>query len=368
MDFKCGKYALVFVTHLIAVTLIVKLAGCICPCLSVEHYTWLIELLACFGLALLTFRFAKQRYLDDKVHPNKKAVLVTGCDSGFGHGVAKRLDSEGFRVFACCLFPDGEGAKELRKNCSKKLEVVELDVTKDESVKKAVEHVKQNLGKDVLWALINNAGMTTGFTVDLSPIKAFQDCLEVNSIAPVRVTKAFLPFLKKSKGRVVNLTSIAGRQIFPFVTAYNMSKYAAAAFTDCLRVELEVWGIKVISIEPDFFKTNLIEEQKTCDDFEKTIASADEEVKADYGEDYFSKIKDSLIKYIYFITSSRIDLVVDAIDSAVTDEYPSHNYRPSGYTLSKIFFYFSKHFCCPVNSLMFKSLAYVMGYPKPKAA
>ncbi|GFS30286.1 estradiol 17-beta-dehydrogenase 2, partial [Nephila pilipes] len=68
------------------------------------------------------------------------------CDTGFGHLLAKRLDSKGFHVFACCLLPDGNGASELQKTCSKRLKIVDLDVTKDESIKHAKEIVTNNLG------------------------------------------------------------------------------------------------------------------------------------------------------------------------------------------------------------------------------
>ncbi|PRD23725.1 UNVERIFIED_CONTAM: Hsd17b2 [Trichonephila clavipes] len=71
---------------------------------------------------------------------------ISGCDSGFGHFLAKRLDSKGFHVFATCLFPDGEGAMELKKSCSQRLRVLHLDVTKDDSVKEATQFVEQNLG------------------------------------------------------------------------------------------------------------------------------------------------------------------------------------------------------------------------------
>lgn len=73
-------------------------------------------------------------------------VIFPGCDTGFGHLLAKKLDSLGFRVFATCLFPTGDGAQELRKNCSKRLEVFGLDVRSDESVAEARKYVEEHLG------------------------------------------------------------------------------------------------------------------------------------------------------------------------------------------------------------------------------
>lgn len=72
--------------------------------------------------------------------------LFTGCDSGFGHRLAKRLDSVGYQVFAGCLDENSDGAKELKRSCSSRLQVVEVDVTKDASVSNAVSFVEENLG------------------------------------------------------------------------------------------------------------------------------------------------------------------------------------------------------------------------------
>ncbi len=73
-------------------------------------------------------------------------VLLLGCDSGFGYGMAKYFDRQGFRVFAGCLVSEGDGAKELQSICSERLKVVQLDVTKDEQIKRALKAVKEDLG------------------------------------------------------------------------------------------------------------------------------------------------------------------------------------------------------------------------------
>lgn len=77
---------------------------------------------------------------------NETFLLSLGCDSGFGHNLAKRLDALGYPVFAGCLFGDGAGAKELKRSCSKRLQIIEVDVTKDDSVNNAVKFVEDNLG------------------------------------------------------------------------------------------------------------------------------------------------------------------------------------------------------------------------------
>ncbi|GFT82667.1 estradiol 17-beta-dehydrogenase 2 [Nephila pilipes] len=236
-----------------------------------------------------------------------KAVLVTGCDTGFGHSLAKRLDSKGFHVFATCLFPSGEGATELKKSCSQSLHVLHVDVTKDDSVIEAVDYVKRNLGSSVLWAVVNNAGIHEGFTVELTRFSDFKDCMEVNAFGQLRVIQGFLSFLRQSKGRIVNVISNAGRFPVPHLTPYCMSKHAAAGLNDCLRQELVPLGVSVISVEPEMFKTPLTNKDKVNKCYEANLAAVKEDVRASYDENYMNRIKKLKDAYLHF-TSPKIHL------------------------------------------------------------
>lgn len=80
-----------------------------------------------------------------RVKPDRMAVLITGCDTGFGNLLARKLDKAGFKVLACCLFPNGDGAKQLSADCSSKLKIIKLDVTSDEDVERAYECVEKEL-------------------------------------------------------------------------------------------------------------------------------------------------------------------------------------------------------------------------------
>ncbi|GFR15099.1 d-beta-hydroxybutyrate dehydrogenase, mitochondrial [Trichonephila clavata] len=202
----------------------------------------------------LTYGFTIKWSSYDKIQPKYKAVLITGCDSGFGNLLAKLLDTKGFLVYACCLFPDGAGACELRKNTSSNLKIIPLDVTKENDVEKAVEFVKNSLGMYDLWAIVNNAGIQKGFTVEFTRFADFRDCMEVNAFGHLRMIHGFLPLLRQSKGRIVNVISNAGRIPIPHLTPYCMSKFAATGLNDCLRQELAPLGVSVISIEPEMFK------------------------------------------------------------------------------------------------------------------
>nr|CAD7260778.1 unnamed protein product [Timema shepardi] len=147
----------------------------------------------------------------DLISVTYNTCQVVGCDTGFGNQCARRLDALGSTVYAGCLMPEGAGAQELKSDTSSRLHIVPLDVTKEKDVDKAVEYVKAIQGDQGLWAVINNAGILTTGEIELMPVEIFQRIIEVNTIGSVRVTKAFLPLVRKSKGRLVFTASCAGR-------------------------------------------------------------------------------------------------------------------------------------------------------------
>lgn len=80
-----------------------------------------------------------------RIRPSNNAVLITGCDTGFGNLLARKLDSDGFKVYACCLFPAGDNAKQLKADCSGLLQIIKLDVTSDADVEAAYKKVERDL-------------------------------------------------------------------------------------------------------------------------------------------------------------------------------------------------------------------------------
>ena len=143
----------------------------------------------------------------EKVSTSNRAVLITGCDSGFGHSLAIECDKLGFTVFAGVLMPDGNGAKHLRLVCSERLKVVKVDVTSYDDVINVVQKIR-NSGLE-LWSVVNNAGI--GYFTPLEwghDVKQLTDILNVNVLGLVRVAKLCLPLLRRSKGRVVNVSSL----------------------------------------------------------------------------------------------------------------------------------------------------------------
>jgi NAD(P)-dependent dehydrogenase (short-subunit alcohol dehydrogenase family) len=180
-------------------------------------------------------------------------VVITGASTGIGEACAFHLDALGFRVFAGVRDPaDGE---RLTRAASDRLVPVHLDVTDAVSVQAAVETVAHALGDAPLSGLVNNAGIAVASPLEFVPLDALRRQMEVNVIGQVAVTQAFLPPLRRARGRIVNMGSMAGRFASPFMGPYNASKFALEALTDSLRLELRPWGIHVSIVEPGVIAT-----------------------------------------------------------------------------------------------------------------
>ncbi|XP_054716933.1 retinol dehydrogenase 16-like [Uloborus diversus] len=309
------------------------------PCL-ISYYTVFSQVILFLMIANFTYEIWNHLYFTRRIKPKDKAVLITGCDSGFGQLLAKRLDHLGFTVFASCLEPSGKGATFLKENCSENLVAFNLDVRNDNSVTNAVKFIKKHLessGKD-LWAIVNNAGVISGFTSELSSMSDFIFCTEVNTLGPVRVTKAFLPLLRKSRGRVINLNSMAGRAALFIESPYSVSKYASVAFTECLRQELDMCGIEVISVEPEFFRTPMTNRDTIGNQIDKVYATLSEEIRTAYGIKYLNYAK-LFATFIFGNSSGNVHVVIDALESAVCLKHPAAVYKPCRNIISKVIFY-----------------------------
>ncbi|XP_045214846.2 17-beta-hydroxysteroid dehydrogenase type 6-like isoform X2 [Mercenaria mercenaria] len=263
-----------------------------------------------------------------EVDATNKAVFITGCDSGFGNQIARRLDNKGFTVFAGCLLPDQEGAKQLKEQCSDRLHIVHVDVTDDWLVRGAVKYVKENLGENVLWAVVNNAGIAIFTEIEWCSVIQFQRIFDVNVLGVVRVTKAFLPLIRQTNGRIVNVASLAGRFTMPAFAAYSMSKRACIAFSDALRIEMKKFHVKVVTIEPALYKTPISETGYLEAQNRKSWSETPTEVKEAYGDEYFDAFLENIGVQMKR-AKSNINEVIDLMENAVTDANPKIRYVPS---------------------------------------
>jgi len=186
-----------------------------------------------------------------------KKILITGCSSGFGYNSAKYFAEKGQHVYATMRNINGKNAnpaaelKEFANSNDLKLEVIEMDVTSDESVNSAVAQIPE---VDVL---INNAGMGFGGPIEAFSSAQFLAQLDLNIVGTFRVAKAVLPGMRsRSSGLIIQVSSIAGRGAFPGFGIYHASKWGLEGLSEAMRYELAPLGIDVVIVEPGPFSTN----------------------------------------------------------------------------------------------------------------
>uniref|UniRef100_A0A914D703 17-beta-hydroxysteroid dehydrogenase type 6 n=1 Tax=Acrobeloides nanus TaxID=290746 RepID=A0A914D703_9BILA len=260
------------------------------------------------------------RYLWEKIpvkNLRNRAVFITGCDSGFGRLLALKCSKNGIPVFAGCYTAEGrQSLEEEAKSYSGKLVAVPLDITNDESVVKAAKFVKENLQLGhKLWALVNNAGAFSIYGPDAwTSIEQYKQAFEVNCLGMIRCTHAFLKLLKESQGRIISVSSVAGRTSFPCTAPYSVAKYGVEAYMDAIRQELKAYGIKCSILEPGIFKTPLINKQAMEARVKHVWANVSDEMKEEYGEGY----KDDCKKYLFCVQIKRNPLPFQFFFGALT--------------------------------------------------
>ncbi|MCB0379092.1 MAG: SDR family NAD(P)-dependent oxidoreductase [Bdellovibrionales bacterium] len=192
----------------------------------------------------------------------EKQILITGADRGIGFHFCSTLLEKGHKVWA--------GVKELKSNEQvglnslldkhpKKLKIVPLDVTSPRDIDNLVGEIDIQLNSEFI--LINNAGLPgAALPVEVLRSEIWQETFAVNFFAVVNLTQAFLPTLRKTKGRVINIGSITGDIAVPMSGAYCSSKFALRGFNDCLRRELQAFGVRVIFMQVEALKTPIWQE------------------------------------------------------------------------------------------------------------
>ncbi len=174
---------------------------------------------------------------------DKGAVLVTGTSSGIGRALALHLDRLGFRVFAAVR--SERDAAAWREQPAARLSPVLLDVTDPASLARAREEIGRALGDAGLRGLVNNAGMSFRAPLETVAMARLRAMFDVNVFGTLAVTQAFLPLLRRCRGRVVNVSSIASILVTPFHGPYSASKATLNALSTALRLELAPLGVQV---------------------------------------------------------------------------------------------------------------------------
>ncbi len=204
--------------------------------------------------------------------------MITGASTGIGLACARRLAGEGFRVFAGVR--KETDAERLRSDAAP-LHPVLLDVTDSAAIAQAARAVGEAAGPG-LAGLVNNAGVAVTGPLEYLPVDELRNQLEINLVGQVAVTQAFLPALRASRGRIVNISSIGGRVALPLAGPYAASKFALEAVSDSLRRELAPAGVRVAVVEPGGVRTPIWE--KGTDAADALLARMPAEAEERYGE------------------------------------------------------------------------------------
>ncbi|MEO3778001.1 SDR family NAD(P)-dependent oxidoreductase [Micromonospora sp. B11E3] len=174
---------------------------------------------------------------------------MTGSSSGLGRACALDLAQQGFRVLAGVRSgADGEALRQAAPGGA--VHPLILDVTDDETVATAAAQAADLVGPTGLWGLVNNAGVVVSAPLECVPLDELRRQLDINVVGQVRVIQAFLPLLRRARGRIVNVTSGLGSLALPYMGPYAASQFAKEAVSDALRRELRPFGVSVSIVQP----------------------------------------------------------------------------------------------------------------------
>ncbi len=184
-----------------------------------------------------------------------KIVILTGASSGIGKATGLRLAERGYHVLAGVRSKKDTDAW---KSVPRSIPLI-MDVAKEETVDAAKNEVRELLEKADEVHLVNNAGIAVAGPVEGVSLARWREQFEVNVFGLVKVTQAFLPHIRRTHGRIVNISSISGLATSPYLGPYSASKFAVEAISDALRRELLPHKVKVVVVEPGPIQTPIWE-------------------------------------------------------------------------------------------------------------
>lgn len=205
-------------------------------------------------------------------------VVVTGTSTGIGAATVSRLANMGFHVFAGVRRE--EDAESARSAANGTVTPVMIDVTDPAMIDAAAKTVEEVVAQRGLMGLVNNAGIVKPGPLEFQPLEDFRRQLEVNLIGPLSVIQAFLPLIRRGRGRIVNVGSIGGLLALPIQGAYSASKFGLEALSDALRLELRQWKIPVSHVDPGVTDTPIF--GKTLGELDRALDALHERGHAEY--------------------------------------------------------------------------------------
>ena len=248
------------------------------------------------------------------------SVFITGASSGIGRATALLLAEHGFRVFAGVRKPT-DGAS-LASQSAGRIVPIQIDVTDPRAVAAAARQVGEQVGDAGLGGLVNNAGIGAPAPVEYMREDTLRRQFEVNVFGQISVTQAFLPLVRRAKGRIVNIGSVGSHIAIPFGGALCGSKAAFTLLSDALRLELRPYGIHVCLIEPGAINTPAVD--KTLGDAESIVAALPPEGAARYGDKLREFVRRGHAREAH---GSPPEVVAQAIHHALTARRPRLRYQ-----------------------------------------
>ena len=246
-------------------------------------------------------------------------VVVTGTSTGVGAATALHLADKGSHVFAGVRREADADA--LVAQTRDELTPLIIDVTDEATISAAAAAVADVVGERGLAGLVNNAGIGVPAPLEFQPMADFRRQLEVNLFGPVAMIQAFMPLIRRGRGRIVNVGSIGGLIVLPLNGAYSASKFGMRAISDALRLELRQWNIHVSLIEVAPVKTAI---------FGKTFAAFDA-LESTLGSEGFALYAEQITAIRTAVEKAAKDadpplVIAEAIYDALTSDRPKTRY------------------------------------------
>jgi NAD(P)-dependent dehydrogenase (short-subunit alcohol dehydrogenase family) len=205
----------------------------------------------------------------------KKVILITGTNSGFGWLTANSCAAAGHKVYATMRDTKGRNADKAKALAQQSnIEVLDVDVTNGKSVNDAVAAVIKKEGR--IDVVVNNAGIYATGIAETFTEEDLEKILDINTVGPWRTIRAVLPQMRKqAAGLIINVSSVAGRFGFPFQAPYDMSKFAVEGLTEGMHYEVRPLGVDVVIVQPGAYPTDI---------WGKIFTGSDATVLAGYGD------------------------------------------------------------------------------------
>lgn len=246
---------------------------------------------------------------------SEKVLFISGISTGIGYATADFFLKNNWKVIGTYRKP--ADAEYFKKNYPERFIGLEIDLANLDKIAQISEWLRENNIQHID-ALVNNAGIALAGPIEYQNFTEVQNIIQINVLAVIRVTQVLLPFLKKSQdGRIVNISSVSGKNGTPFLGIYCASKHAIEGFSESLRREMHIYGIKVSMVAPGSIKTPIWNKG-----FEIIAKLYDH-----------TEYKNSFARFIRFASNEEknalpVSAVVDDIHHAVTSTKPCIRYAP----------------------------------------